>query len=63
MDWRGSARRADVLVRTWRPERDRRLVLRPGHRPHVRGAPRRRAPAGHRHRRGAAAHRARRPGG
>ncbi|MEH0826633.1 DUF58 domain-containing protein, partial [Micromonospora sp. CPCC 205714] len=26
IDWRGSARRADVLVRTWRPERDRRLV-------------------------------------
>ncbi|TDC68584.1 DUF58 domain-containing protein [Micromonospora sp. KC606] len=26
IDWRASARRADVLVRTWRPERDRRLV-------------------------------------
>ncbi|MGX1613505.1 DUF58 domain-containing protein [Micromonospora chalcea] len=26
IDWRGSARRADILVRTWRPERDRRLV-------------------------------------
>ncbi|MGI5213933.1 DUF58 domain-containing protein [Plantactinospora sp. CA-290183] len=26
VDWRASARRADVLVRTWRPERDRRLV-------------------------------------
>ncbi|WP_432979700.1 DUF58 domain-containing protein [Dactylosporangium sp. CA-233914] len=26
IDWRGSARRADVVVRTWRPERDRRLV-------------------------------------
>lgn len=27
IDWRSSARRGDVLVRTWRPERDRRLVL------------------------------------
>jgi uncharacterized protein (DUF58 family) len=27
IDWRASARRADVLVRTWRPERDRRVVL------------------------------------
>lgn len=26
IDWRGSARRSDVVVRTWRPERDRRLV-------------------------------------
>ncbi|MEV6690252.1 DUF58 domain-containing protein [Micromonospora sp. NPDC051196] len=26
IDWRASARRAEVLVRTWRPERDRRLV-------------------------------------
>ncbi|WP_433390282.1 DUF58 domain-containing protein [Micromonospora sp. KLBMP9576] len=26
IDWRASARRADVLVRTWRPERDRRLI-------------------------------------
>ncbi|WP_432831496.1 DUF58 domain-containing protein [Dactylosporangium sp. CA-092794] len=26
IDWRGSARRSDVMVRTWRPERDRRLV-------------------------------------
>ncbi|MFC6014624.1 DUF58 domain-containing protein [Plantactinospora solaniradicis] len=26
VDWRASARRADVLVRTWRPERDRRVV-------------------------------------
>ncbi|SCG42833.1 DUF58 domain-containing protein [Micromonospora halophytica] len=26
IDWRASARRADVLVRTWRPERDRRLL-------------------------------------
>ncbi|MFI6262061.1 DUF58 domain-containing protein [Micromonospora sp. NPDC051006] len=26
IDWRASARQADVLVRTWRPERDRRLV-------------------------------------
>ncbi|WP_326551581.1 DUF58 domain-containing protein [Micromonospora sp. NBC_01813] len=26
IDWRASARRADVLVRTWRPERDRRVV-------------------------------------
>ncbi|MFJ6195315.1 DUF58 domain-containing protein [Micromonospora sp. NPDC092111] len=26
IDWRASARRSDVLVRTWRPERDRRLV-------------------------------------
>jgi uncharacterized protein (DUF58 family) len=27
IDWRSSARRADVLVRTWRPERDRRILL------------------------------------
>ncbi|MDG6108381.1 DUF58 domain-containing protein [Dactylosporangium aurantiacum] len=26
IDWRGSARRSDVVVRSWRPERDRRLV-------------------------------------
>ncbi|MBE1487316.1 DUF58 domain-containing protein [Plantactinospora soyae] len=26
VDWRASARRADVLVRTWRPERDRRVL-------------------------------------
>jgi uncharacterized protein (DUF58 family) len=26
IDWRSSARRHDVLVRTWRPERDRRVV-------------------------------------
>ncbi|MBF9127671.1 DUF58 domain-containing protein [Plantactinospora sp. S1510] len=26
VDWRASARRADVMVRTWRPERDRRVV-------------------------------------
>ncbi|HWG99104.1 MAG TPA: DUF58 domain-containing protein [Pilimelia sp.] len=26
IDWRASARRADVLVRTWRPERDRRVL-------------------------------------
>jgi uncharacterized protein (DUF58 family) len=27
IDWRGTARRAEVVVRTWRPERDRRLLL------------------------------------
>jgi uncharacterized protein (DUF58 family) len=27
IDWRSSARRADVLIRTWRPERDRRIVI------------------------------------
>jgi uncharacterized protein (DUF58 family) len=27
IDWRASARRADVVVRTWRPERDRRILL------------------------------------
>jgi uncharacterized protein (DUF58 family) len=27
IDWRSSARRNDVLVRTWRPERDRRIVI------------------------------------
>ncbi len=27
IDWRSSARRADVLVRTWRPERGRRIVI------------------------------------
>jgi uncharacterized protein (DUF58 family) len=26
IDWRASARQGDVLVRTWRPERDRRVV-------------------------------------
>jgi uncharacterized protein (DUF58 family) len=26
IDWRGTARRADVVVRTWRPERSRRVV-------------------------------------
>jgi uncharacterized protein (DUF58 family) len=27
IDWRSTARRADVVVRTWRPERDRRLLV------------------------------------
>jgi uncharacterized protein (DUF58 family) len=27
IDWRVTARRADVVVRTWRPERDRRVVI------------------------------------
>ena len=27
IDWRSSARRSDVVVRTWRPERDRRIVI------------------------------------
>ncbi|TNY35552.1 DUF58 domain-containing protein [Thermomonospora catenispora] len=27
IDWRASARRSDVVVRTWRPERDRRIYL------------------------------------
>jgi uncharacterized protein (DUF58 family) len=27
IDWRATARRADVVVRTWRPERDRRILL------------------------------------
>jgi uncharacterized protein (DUF58 family) len=27
IDWRATARRSDVVVRTWRPERDRRLVI------------------------------------
>lgn len=27
IDWRSSARRADVLVRTWRPERGRRIII------------------------------------
>ncbi len=27
IDWRATARRADVMVRTWRPERDRRVVV------------------------------------
>jgi uncharacterized protein (DUF58 family) len=27
IDWRASARAADVMVRTWRPERDRRILL------------------------------------
>jgi uncharacterized protein (DUF58 family) len=27
IDWRATARRADVVVRTWRPERDRRIYL------------------------------------
>lgn len=27
IDWRASARRADVVVRTWRPERDQRVVV------------------------------------
>jgi uncharacterized protein (DUF58 family) len=27
IDWRATARRADVVVRTWRPERDRQLLL------------------------------------
>jgi uncharacterized protein (DUF58 family) len=27
IDWRGTARHADVLVRTWRPERDRRILV------------------------------------
>ena len=27
IDWRASARRTDVMVRTWRPERDRRVAI------------------------------------
>jgi uncharacterized protein (DUF58 family) len=27
IDWRASARRSDVVVRTWRPERDRRVMI------------------------------------
>jgi uncharacterized protein (DUF58 family) len=27
IDWRSSARRSDVLVRTWRPERDRHILI------------------------------------
>lgn len=27
IDWRATARRADVVVRTWRPERDRRMLI------------------------------------
>jgi uncharacterized protein (DUF58 family) len=27
IDWRGTARRQEVLVRTWRPERDRRILI------------------------------------
>ena len=27
IDWRATARRSDVVVRTWRPERDRQVVL------------------------------------
>jgi uncharacterized protein (DUF58 family) len=27
IDWRSTARRQDVLIRTWRPERDRRIVI------------------------------------
>lgn len=27
IDWRATARRTDVLVRTWRPERDRRVLI------------------------------------
>jgi uncharacterized protein (DUF58 family) len=27
IDWRGTARHRDVLVRTWRPERDRRILV------------------------------------
>jgi uncharacterized protein (DUF58 family) len=27
IDWRVTARRQDVVVRTWRPERDRRVVI------------------------------------
>jgi uncharacterized protein (DUF58 family) len=27
IDWRASARRADLVVRTWRPERDRRVLI------------------------------------
>lgn len=27
VDWRATARRADVVVRTWRPERDRRVLM------------------------------------
>lgn len=27
IDWRATARRGDVMIRTWRPERDRRVVI------------------------------------
>lgn len=27
IDWRSTARRSDIVVRTWRPERDRRIII------------------------------------
>ena len=45
IDWRASARNRNVVVRTWQPERDRRVVLRARHLPDLGRAGRRRARA------------------
>ena len=55
IDWRATARRSAVVVRTWRPERDRRIVLVARHRPHVGGSDRCGAATRRGTRRGAAA--------
>ena len=62
IDWRATARRGDVVVRTWRPERDRRMLLVLDTGRTSAGPGRRRAPAGRRDGRRAAAGRAGRPG-
>ena len=58
IDWRATARRSDVVVRTWRPERDRRVLIVLDTRPHVRRAGAGRPPARRVDRGGAAARRA-----
>ena len=62
IDWRATARRGDVVVRTWRPERDRQVVLVLDTGPHLGRPGRRRAPARRGDGRGAAAGRAGFPG-
>ena len=62
IDWRASARRQQVVVRTWRPERDRRVLLRARHLAHLGGPGRRRPAPGRRDGRRPAAGRAGRPG-
>jgi len=46
IDWRAAARRGDVMVRTWRPEREPADPDRPGHRADLGGTGRRHPAAG-----------------
>ena len=58
IDWRASARSTELVVRTWRPERDRHVLRRARHRAELRGPGRRRTAARRRPGHRAAARRA-----